>query len=80
MAIIVKKRDNDKKYILIGTGFGAYKSPKTPVFIGNRIPVQDIKKAAMIAACNEFGEIVWLPSEDLEVVEVDGNKPEELLR
>ena len=38
MAIIVRYKPNGENYVLLGTGFGAYKSTRPGVFFCNLLP------------------------------------------
>ena len=79
MATIVEHTDTAKKYILLGTGFGAYKATRPSLFFGNLVPSEDEGASPMAAICDDSGTILWISSSELKVVEVDGAKPEELL-
>ncbi len=79
MATIVKHRRTNARYVLLGTGFGAYRATRPGKFIGNLIPREDTGKVTMAAVCDRDGRVGWTPSDDLTVVEVDGKSPAELL-
>ena len=75
MATIVQSKRNGKKYVLLGTGFGAYKATRPGVFFGNLAPEEEQGQITMVAVCDRDGQIRWTHSDDLTVVEVDGNSP-----
>jgi hypothetical protein len=79
MVTIVKHEPTGKKYVLIGTGYGAYKTGKPPVFVANRLPVEDSGTIKMASVSNEKGEIFWLPTDELIIVEINGMSPEQIL-
>lgn len=79
MAIIVMHKPTGERYVLIGTGFGAYKS-RSPSFLGgNMFPNEEYGELQMAALSDARGNIVWMPTEQLQVLVVDGNDPAELL-
>lgn len=79
MAIIVEHKELKGKYILIGTGFGAYKTCRPAVFIANHLPREDLGEITMVAVCDEEGQIQWFNSEELIVLEVDKVSPHDVL-
>ena len=79
MATIVKHIESGDKYILLGTGFGAYKATRPSLFFGNWAPAEEGGQVTMVAVCNAEGQIGWIHSDELEVIEVDGTSPVELL-
>lgn len=79
MATIVQYKRDGKKYILLGTGFGAYKSTRPGVFFGNLLPNEEQGQITMVAVCDHAGNIQWTHSDELTVVEVDGDSPSTLL-
>ncbi len=79
MATIVQTKKTGKKYVLLGTGFGAYKAARPDVFLGNLWPTEDEGQITMVAVCDGEGRIRWAQSDDLTVVEVDGSLPGNIL-
>lgn len=71
MSTIVKHRNTGQKYVLIGTGFGAYKAVAPSFFGGNLFPNEEEGTIAMVAVCDSNGDISWINSEYLQVVEID---------
>jgi hypothetical protein len=49
MATIVQSKRDGKNYVLLGTGFGAYKATRPGVFFGNLIPDEDEGQITMAA-------------------------------
>lgn len=79
MAIIVEHKELKGEYILIGAGFGAYKTSRPAVFIANHLPKEDSGEMTMVAVCNEDGEIGWFNSDELIVKKVDEVSPRDIL-
>ncbi len=79
MAVIVQARKTGKKYVLLGTGFGAFKATRPDLFFGNLMPKEEEGQITMVAVCDAEGKIRWAHSDDLIVVEVDGSSPDALL-
>ena len=79
MAVIVKHTQSGQNYILLGTGFGTYKATRPYLFFGNLAPTEESGQTTMVAVCNSQGQIGWIHSEELQVVEIDGKPPNELL-
>lgn len=72
MAIIVCHRKTNKKYILLGAGFGAYKSSRPSFLGGNIFPNEQEGTFKMVSVCDRFGNIKWFEYSKLKVIEVDG--------
>lgn len=72
MAVIVLHKNTNKKYIVLGTGFGAYKAITPSFFGGNLFPHEEEGTIQTAAVCNSKGEIIWFNSDDLQVIEIDG--------
>ena len=79
MAIIVRHRETNEVYALIGTGYGAYKAARPSFFGGNLFPHEEEGEIPVAAVSNENGDIQWFYTEDLQVIEIDGIKLKELL-
>ncbi len=79
MAVVVAHNETREQFILLGAGLGAYKATRPSVFFGNLLPTEESGKITMLAVCNAQGQIGWIHSEEIEVIEVDGNSPAELL-
>ncbi len=79
MAIIVQHKQSHNNYILLGTGFGIYKSSRPSFLFKNLFPVEEQKDFDLVAVSDRNGNIKWFYSEELVVVEVDGERPSQLL-
>jgi hypothetical protein len=71
MATILKHVDTGERYVLIGAGFGAYKSARPSLF-GSLLPKEESGNITVVAVCNNEGLIHWIHSSKLIVVEIDG--------
>lgn len=72
MATIVETKQNHKRYLLIGTGYGEYESATPAVFLGNLAPTINHSNTKLVCVCDKLGTIGWLPSDAVNVIEVDG--------
>ena len=72
MATIVRHIESGQKYILLGSGFGAYQSKKPNWFFGDLMADTDEGQYAMVCVCNSKGKIGWLESSQVVVDTVDG--------
>ena len=75
MATIVEYTKNGKRYVLLGTGFGTYKSAHSGFLLGDWFPTVDEGQITMAAVCDASGKIRWAHTDELIVVEVDGVRP-----
>lgn len=74
MATIVLHRKSGRRFVLLGTGFGAYKSARPSVFGGNLFPREEEGRMPLAAVCDKNGLIEWFYTDELIVEEVDGQK------
>lgn len=72
MSIIVLHEPSNKKYILLGTGFGAYKAQRPSILGGNLFPHEEAGEIPVAAVCDENGVIQWFYTEELKVLEING--------
>ena len=72
--IIVRDKNTCRKYILLGTGYGAYKAVSPSFFGGKFLPHEEEGILQTVAVCNKSGDIIWYKSSELQVVEIDGIK------
>lgn len=77
MATIIKSIESSKKYILIGSGYGMYQSKKPNWLLGDLLADTEEGSTQVICACDEQGKIVWLNSEKVRVISIDGKSPSE---
>lgn len=79
MATIVLHKESGKKYILLGTSYSVYKDSQ-PSFMGGALfPHEEEGLFRMAALCDRSGEVQWISTDDIRVVEVDGRNLDELL-
>lgn len=79
MATIVRFRGNGGEYILLGGGFGSYRSKTPHVFFGDWAPEDIYAEIPVAFLCDHAGKTGWVRSEQIEVISVDGRSPEEIL-
>lgn len=79
MATIVRHKGTGEKYVLLGSGFGAYQSKKPNWFFGDLIADTDEGQYAMVCVCNLEGKIGWMESSQVVVDSVDGQPVQSLL-
>lgn len=72
MATIVKRKRSGERYVLIGTGYGYYKSQLPGLIGGTLFPREDAGEMMLAAVSDRNGRIEWLPTEEFVVTEVDG--------
>ena len=72
MATIVEHLGTGNEYILLGVGLGVDPSNLSARFLKTFLPNK-------VAVCDRQGKIFWLPSAEVMVIEIDGQKPTELL-
>ena len=77
MATIVEQESTGKRFILLGTGFGAYQSEERTYWFGIRQKTKG--RIAVAAVCDREGMIGWIPTEELTVVAIDGMSPAKAL-
>lgn len=78
MSTIVKSKLDNKKYFLIGTGFGTYKATRPSFFGGNLFPNEEEGSISTAAICDEYGNIHWINSDDIKVISIDGQPLEDI--
>jgi hypothetical protein len=72
MAILVLHKQTGIRYVLIGTGYGAYSSSNSSLFGGDLFPNEEHGEIQLAALSDSNGCIIWLPTEELQVMEIDG--------
>lgn len=80
MAVKVKYKKNGEIYLLLGVGYGAYKSQFAGTYIQSFQPETEQGEVTMVAVCNREGEIRWADSGEFTVLEVDGVSPADALK
>lgn len=80
MATIVVHKDTGKYYALVGTGYSFFKDSR-PSFLGGALfPHEEEGELMCAAISDEQGEISWVQTNELEVIEIDGVRIGEILK
>ena len=79
MAVIVQHKKSKNRYVLLGAGFAAYKSTRPGAITGSWAPVTDGKEVRAVLVCDAAGATLWIESDALEVVSIDGQTAAEVL-
>jgi hypothetical protein len=79
MAIIVQHLTTGNEYILLGISGGESKTILPTKMLGDFFAGEDAEKSRSVVVSDGRGKIIWFPVAEIIVVEVDGQKPEELL-
>ena len=79
MATKVRHRKNGKTFLMLGTGYGAFKAMAMANTFHAMNHEIDEGELGMIAICDSAGQIHWIDHRLVEVVEVDGVAPNQLL-
>ncbi|PZE19581.1 hypothetical protein [Paenibacillus xerothermodurans] len=72
MATIVRHTPTGRLYVLVGTGFGATHAVMPSVLGGSLFPTEKVQEIPVAAVSDSLGNIAWLYTRELQVVEVDG--------
>lgn len=72
------KKDG-KTYLYLGTGFGAFKAMSAGTWMHSLLPDKESGEIGMVALCDKNGEIGWVDYEEVEILEIDGERPADLL-
>lgn len=79
MATIVRHRKTNTHLILVGTGYGSYKSARSGILFGDLAPSEKRGVETMVAVGFPDGRIAWCDSSELQIVSVDGQAPDAIL-
>jgi hypothetical protein len=79
MAVIVEHSESGARYVLVGTGFGIFRTAKPSWFFGNLVPDKTSGERSVVAVCDEDGTIRWFKFQELVVVSIDGEAPGRVL-
>ena len=79
MAIIVKHRKTGNEYIWLGINGGGEQTSLPSRFLSDLFPREKPKHSPLVTICDARGNIFSSYLEDLVVVEIDGQKPGEIL-
>lgn len=72
MAIIVEHKATGQRAVLLGSGFGAYAATRPSYWWGNIDPHKENGVISTVAICGQDGAIRWVQTEEVVVVEIDG--------
>ena len=75
MATIVRLKNSDKHAVLVGVGYGMFKSASPNILFGDLLPSEKSGESHMAAVSTASGEILWWPSSDFTIVSIDGEAP-----
>lgn len=76
MSVVVKHKETNKKYVMIGTGYGIMRPDKAKFYGQYLLHQEDEKLMKMAAVCDDAGDIFWYDTDELQVVEIDDKKLE----
>ncbi len=79
MAVFVRHKESGKRFLLVGAGFGAWASARPDRILGNILPAEEKGTLPRVAICDAEGNIEWVRSDEVSVVEIDGATPADLL-
>ncbi len=72
MSVVIKHKETEKKFVMIGTGYGVMKDD-APKYFGHHLLHQEEEKLMKMAAVSDKdGNIFWYDTDDLQVIEIDG--------
>lgn len=80
MATVVVHKPTGKRFVIVGSGYGAWATSAPNAWMGNLAPDEHSEHCTLFAVCDEAGEIGWLKSEELQVLTVDGKAPGQLIQ
>ena len=73
-------KKNGKVYLFLGVGFGAYKAMAAGNTLQALSPLEESQEVGMVALCDVDGEIGWVDYTEVEIIEMEGQTPAELLK
>lgn len=79
MATIVESLQDNAVYILLGAGFGAYNTLKPFGLLETLDSNKEPGQISVLAVCDFNGKVGWIRSDQVKVISVDGQSPEEVL-
>ncbi len=79
MATIVRVKSTGNMGVLVGTGFGLFRTARPSMVWGNLSPIKEEGEAPVAAISDDAGIIHWAHTDDLEVISVGGVSPKVLL-
>jgi hypothetical protein len=79
MATIVRLKSADKHFIVLGAGFGMFRTASASPVLGGLFPHKKGGEEELLAVTDEEGHAGFLPIGDVVVVSVDGESPADIL-
>jgi hypothetical protein len=79
MAIILQHLTTGNEYIFLGVSGGEGKPLLPKKMLGDFFSSEESDRSRAITVCDYQGRILWFPASEMVVIEVDGQKPDELL-
>ena len=79
MATVVKMRNGDEHFVLLGTGLGALAAERVDWLYGDIEAEHGSTVISVVAVADAAGDVRWVPSDQLTVVSVDGQSPAHLI-
>lgn len=79
MTTIVRHKATGERFVLLGAGYGAYKSARPHGLLGNVAPVEEGGTVRAVLVCDAEGVLSWIESAHLETVTIDGRSPRDAL-
>jgi len=79
MATIVVEKESRTRFVLVGSGYGAFKATRPGMFLGNWAPTETDGEFPLVLVCNSAGDLFWGQSSEFEILSVDGETPAEIL-
>ena len=80
MTTIVRHRESGERHLLVGSGYGLYRSTRPSVLLGSLAPHTTTGEFPVALCADALGSLKWLPTEELLVESVNGSSPSEALR
>ena len=79
MATIVRLSEDDRRFLLVGTGYGTFESAKPHWLIGDIGYERRSQELSLVCICDASGKLYWADSDDITVESVDGVSPRDIL-
>lgn len=80
MATLVTHQEKGGTYVLLGSGFGAFRTSRPSAFFGSLAPTEGGREMPVVLICDHAGKVGWVNSADIEVVTIDGLTPADILQ
>jgi len=80
MATIVTNTEIGGRFILLGGGYGAFKSSVPSMVFGNLAPKTEHAEHSLALVSNSDGQLGWMEVAKIRVVSVDGVSPGDAIR